>query len=38
MHTAVETVSLADVRQTGKLLAEMVSALDDEFLSTLQWE
>ena len=38
MHTAVETVGIADVRQTGHLLAEMIFALDDEFLSNLTWE
>jgi putative aminopeptidase FrvX len=38
MHTAVEVVALADIRQAGKLLAGMVSALDDDFLPKLTWE
>ena len=38
MHSAVETVALEDVRQTGKLLAEMTAALDDKFLPNLKWE
>jgi putative aminopeptidase FrvX len=38
MHSAVETVALADVRQTGRLLAEMAGALDDKFLPDLKWE
>ncbi|MGB7540133.1 MAG: hypothetical protein WBM17_16450 [Anaerolineales bacterium] len=38
MHSAIETVALADVRQTGRLLAEMAAALDDKFLPDLKWE
>ncbi len=38
MHTAVETVAVSDVRQTGKLLAEMALTLDDKFLPNLKWE
>ncbi len=38
MHSAVETVSLADIRQTGHLLAEMAFSLDDKFLADLKWE
>jgi putative aminopeptidase FrvX len=38
MHSAVETVALADIRQTGRLLAEMIVSLDDEFLAGLKWE
>lgn len=38
MHTSVETVALEDIRSTGKLLAEMIASLDDEFLSNLTWE
>ncbi|MBN2084080.1 MAG: hypothetical protein JW748_02565 [Anaerolineales bacterium] len=38
MHSAVETVALEDVRQTGKLLAEMAAALDDKFLPDMKWE
>jgi putative aminopeptidase FrvX len=35
MHTPVETVALKDIERTGRLLAEFISALDDEFLKTL---
>jgi putative aminopeptidase FrvX len=38
MHTPVETVSVSDVFQAGRLLAEMISALDDDFLPGLTWE
>ena len=35
MHTPVETVSLKDVERTGRLMAEFIGTLDDEFLKTL---
>jgi putative aminopeptidase FrvX len=35
MHTPVETVSLKDVERTGRLMAEFIASLDDEFLKTL---
>jgi putative aminopeptidase FrvX len=35
MHTPVETVSLKDIERTGKLMAEFIAHLDDEFLKTL---
>jgi len=38
MHTAVETVAVSDIRQTGRLLAETVFSLDDKFLPNLKWE
>jgi putative aminopeptidase FrvX len=38
MHSPVETVALADIRQTGRLLAETIVSLDDKFLSGLKWE
>ena len=31
MHTPVETVSLKDVERTGRLMAEFIATLDDEF-------
>jgi endoglucanase len=38
MHTAVETVALADIQSAGRLLAEGIGALDDGFLPNLRWE
>jgi endoglucanase len=38
MHTAVEVVSLSDIRGAGHLLAEGIAALDDGFLQKLRWE
>ncbi len=35
MHTPVETVSVKDVERTGRLLAEFIVSLNDEFLKTL---
>lgn len=35
MHTPVETVVLKDVERTGKLMAEFIAKLDDEFVKTL---
>ncbi|MBN1441001.1 MAG: M20/M25/M40 family metallo-hydrolase [Anaerolineales bacterium] len=38
MHSAVETAALADIRQTGLLLAETAASLGDNFLDALTWE
>lgn len=38
MHTAVEVVSLNDVRRAGRLLAEFIAGLGDEFLRDLKWD
>ncbi|KAB2906048.1 MAG: M42 family metallopeptidase [Anaerolineae bacterium] len=38
MHTPVETVSLKDIKRTGRLIAELISQLDDEFLEKLRWQ
>jgi endoglucanase len=35
MHTMVESVAIADIRRTGRLLAEFACRLDDEFLAGL---
>jgi len=37
MHTPVETVSLKDVERTGRLMAEFIAGLDDEFLKKLTY-
>ena len=38
MHTMVETIDMADVERAGRLLAEMVARLDDDFLPDLREE
>jgi endoglucanase len=35
MHTPVETVALADIERTGRLLAEFIRGLDEEFYQSL---
>ena len=35
MHTPVETVMLKDIERTGKLMAEFIAKLDEEFVKTL---
>jgi putative aminopeptidase FrvX len=37
MHTPVEMVSMKDILMTGRLLAEFVAQLDDDFMSKLSW-
>jgi len=38
MHTPVEMVSMNDVFLTGRLLAEFVAQLDDDYMSNLSWD
>jgi tetrahedral aminopeptidase len=38
MHSPVETSSLADIRNAGRLLAETVVSLGNDYLKTLVWE
>ncbi|MCB8936724.1 MAG: M42 family peptidase [Candidatus Promineofilum sp.] len=38
MHTMVETVDMGDVERVGRLLAEMVARLDDNFLGNIREE
>jgi putative aminopeptidase FrvX len=38
MHTPVEVISLKDIRRAGRLLAEFVSGLNDDFLDGLSWD
>ena len=35
MHTMVESVALADIRRTGRLLGEFICLLGDDFLAQL---
>jgi len=37
MHTPVEMVSPKDIERTGRLMAEFIAKLDDEFLKTLTY-
>ena len=38
MHTSTEMVSIGDIRQTGRLLAEFAASLDADFLEGLSWD
>lgn len=37
MHTSVETVSTKDIERTGRLMAEFIGRLDEEFTKKLNW-
>ncbi len=38
MHSPVEIVDLNDIRRAGRLLAEFITGLEDDFLTTIAWE
>ena len=38
MHTQVESVSLKDVQRTGRLLAEFIVSLEENFFETILWD
>jgi endoglucanase len=38
MHTMVETVDMGDIERVGRLLAEMIARLDDDYLPRLKRE
>jgi len=38
MHTTVESVSIKDLQRAGRLLAEFIAALEDNFVDTIVWE
>ncbi len=38
MHTMVETADISDIERVGRLLAEMIARLDDDFLPRLKRE
>ena len=38
MHTPVESVSVKDIQRTGRLLAEFIISLEEDFVETIVWE
>lgn len=38
MHSSVETASLKDIDRTGRLMAEFVAGLADDYLDTFEWD
>jgi putative aminopeptidase FrvX len=38
MHTPVESVSVKDIQRAGRLLAEFIASLEEDFVSTIIWE
>jgi endoglucanase len=38
MHTPVEMISMKDIQRTGRLLAEFVAQLDENFMDKLSLE
>lgn len=38
MHSPIETLSLKDVDRTGRLMAEFISGLAEDYLDTIQWK
>lgn len=38
MHTPVEMVQFKDIQRAGRLLAEFITALDEDFEKQLQWQ
>jgi endoglucanase len=38
MHTPVEVVSIKDVQRAGRLLAEFIASLDENFVESITWD
>lgn len=38
MHTPVEMVAMKDIQRAGRLLAEFVTGLEPDFMSTITWD
>jgi endoglucanase len=38
MHTPVEVVHLKDIERTGRLLAEFIAGLAEDFMETISWD
>ena len=38
MHTPVEVVALKDIQRAGRLLAEFITSLEEDFLTKIVWD
>ena len=38
MHTPVESVALKDIQRTGRLLAEFIASIEENFFETIKWD
>jgi endoglucanase len=38
MHTAVELVAIKDIQRAGRLLAEFISSLEEDFIERIVWD
>ncbi len=38
MHTPVELIAIKDVQRVGRLLAEFIAGLEQDFVAKIQWE
>lgn len=38
MHTPVESVAVKDIQRAGRLLAEFIASLEEDFIETIVWE
>lgn len=38
MHTPVEAVAVKDIQRVGRLLAEFIASLDENFVETITWD
>ncbi|MDQ7027257.1 MAG: M42 family metallopeptidase [Anaerolineae bacterium] len=38
MHSPVETLHLRDIERTGRLMAQFIASLDNDFLSAIAWD
>lgn len=38
MHTPVELVAIKDIQRAGRLLAEFIASLENDFMSTISWD
>ena len=38
MHTPVESVVVKDIQRAGRLLAELIMSLEEDFVEKISWE